>query len=75
MQTHIHLHGNEANQETTTHPHQALQHAVGAALLFDELLQLSTAIVLAVLQKVVHQARQFRQELGIARRLGRQLVP
>ena len=54
MQTHKHLHGNEASQETTTHPHQALQHAVGAALFFDELLQLSAAVVLTVLQKVMH---------------------
>jgi len=75
VQTHIHLHGNEAAQDSTTHPHQALQHAVGTALFFDELLQLSIAIVLTVLQKVVHQARQFRQELGIARRFGHQLVP
>ena len=45
----------QAKQETTSHPHETLQHAVGTALFFDELMQLRAALILAMLQKVMHQ--------------------
>jgi hypothetical protein len=55
VQTNKDLHRHQTQQETTTNPHQPLQHAIGSALFFNELMQLHVALILAVLQKVMHQ--------------------
>ena len=75
MQAREQLHHPQTQQKANTTPPQALKQTVGAALFFNQHLQLWVVILLTVLQKVMHQARQLRQQLGIARRFGAQLVP
>ncbi len=55
VQTHKHLHDKHTEHKTTAHPRNALQQTVGTALFLNQQLQLGVVIVLAMLQKVMHQ--------------------
>jgi hypothetical protein len=70
------LHEQQASDKTQASPKQAAQQLVGAALLDQQGLGLRVGHMLALmLQKQVHQTWQFRDELGVARGFGLELVP
>ena len=62
---HEEVHSHQTQRETQAAIDETLQQPVGALLLPQQLAQLARQIVGRTLQKLVHQTRQTRQQLGV----------
>ena len=69
------LQAQQADQKAHADVEQGLQQFVGTALLGQQLLQLLGVVLARLLEVVVQEARQLRQQLGVMRRLGFELFP
>src|SRR5689334_12785988 len=72
---HQHLHRDQSQYKTYATVDDGLQEPVRSLLSGQQLQQFAAMVGGPIFEKVVHQPRQLRQQLGVARRLGAQLLP